>query len=361
MVIAAEFTRLDLWPIWAAAGVLVLWLGFEALHGLRVRRVARLAFGPVERPRLWARVVPAVKPLAGAALAWGLATLYLLPPKVHRAEGLRDEEYQHMMLVLDVSPSMRLKDAGPDQIQSRQERARDVLQSMFSRVTLGRYKISVVATYTDALPVVIDTVDADVVQNILSELPMHFAFRSGQTRLFKGLEKAFEIAKDWDPDSTLLVMVSDGDTVPATGMPSPPKSISGVLVVGIGDPVTGRFVDGRQSRQDASTLRQIAIRLGGEYHDANTAQIPSAMIRGVTQSSQRSAIDKLSRREYALLAVGVGAAVLGLLPWLLHAFGSGWRPGVPRPARNAAIAAAPRPRDRESRPSAVVSEPASTR
>ena len=42
-----------------------------------------------------------------------------------------------------------------------------------------------------------------------------------------------------------------------------PASVAGVLVVGVGDPQAGMFIDGHQSRQDVSTLRQIAARLRG--------------------------------------------------------------------------------------------------
>ncbi len=71
-------------------------------------------------------------------------------------------------------------------------------------------------------------------------------------------------------------MLSDGDTVPATGMPKMPASIADVLIVGVGDPRQGSFIDGRMSRQDASTLRQIAARLGGIYHDGNQKHISTA-------------------------------------------------------------------------------------
>ncbi|MFL5332121.1 MAG: hypothetical protein ACJ8H8_02850, partial [Geminicoccaceae bacterium] len=42
--------------------------------------------------------------------------------------------------------------------------------------------------------------------------------------------------------------------------------------------------------------------------------------------------ERLTRREYALIACGLGASVLALLPVLLHAFGTRWRPGVPEQA-----------------------------
>ena len=123
------------------------------------RRVRHLAFGPGGAGRL--DPGRAVAPAAGAAaLAFGLSSLMLdVRP---RATGCRPgaRAWRHLVLVLDVSPSMRLEDAGPDAAQSRTGRARDVLDSIFGRVAIGQYKISIVATYTGAMPVVVDTSDS---------------------------------------------------------------------------------------------------------------------------------------------------------------------------------------------------------
>ena len=45
----------------------------------------------------------------------------------------------------------------------------------------------------------------------------------------------------------------------------------------------------------------------------------------------RGVFKKLTRREYALIACGAGAAVLAGLPLALMLFGTAWRPGA-RPA-----------------------------
>src|SRR5262249_48931972 len=108
-------------------------------------------------------------------------------------------------------------------------------------------------------------------------------------------------------------------------------SISDVLVVGVGDPRAGSFIDGRQSRQDAATLRQIATRLRGTYHDGNTKHLPTDLLVRLTLSPEVGTFARLTRREYALLARGLGAAVAAFLPILLHAFGTRWRPGTPVP------------------------------
>ena len=194
------------------------------LHGQRIRRIAALAFGPDRRPAVWASSAPLLRVASLTALSWGLLTLIDIDPKVHKGEVLADGDYKHVMMVLDVSPSMRLEDAGPEHDLSRMKRARVVMESFFKRVPMEQYRVSVVAVYNEAKPVVLDTKDIDVVRNILGDLPMHYAFVPGETDLFTGLKEAIKLAKPWQPDSTTLILISDGDTVPATGMPKMPAS-----------------------------------------------------------------------------------------------------------------------------------------
>jgi Ca-activated chloride channel family protein len=310
------------------AGALLLALVGELLHLRRVRRVARLAFGASAVPARWARAVPLARVLAHGALAWGLCTLLEVEPRVHESEQIPEEEYRHLILVHDVSPSMLLRDAGVEGTQSRAERAKELIEALFERVPIGKFKISVIATYNGAKPVVEDTKDIELVRHILGSIDMRYAFKAGSTRLFDGIEEAARMAKPWRLRSALLVIMSDGDTVPATGMPALPPSIGGTLVIGVGDHVAGKFIAGHQSRQDASTLRQIAIRLNGEFHNGNKRHVPSDVLASAAADSRKPLIERLTLREYALIAIAVSTALLALLPLLLHYLGTRWRPGV---------------------------------
>ena len=94
--------------------VMVLAVAAEILHVARLRHVAGLAFGPCARPRPWARLAPAVRVAAMGATTWGLATLVALDPKVHKAEDeIPDNEMRHLLVVIDVSPSMHLSMPAP--------------------------------------------------------------------------------------------------------------------------------------------------------------------------------------------------------------------------------------------------------
>lgn len=299
----------------------------ETLHSRRVRRVAHLAFGPEGRPQRWTLLAPVLRLLSATALAWGMATLVTIEPHVHISGEVSEEEWRHLVLVLDVSPSMLLRDAGQSGEQSRSERAKELVDSLFERVPIGKFKITVIATYNGAKPVVEDTRDIELVRHVLTEVNMRYAFKTGSTRLFDGIAEAARIGKPWRAKSAMLVIVSDGDTVPATGMPELPPSFGGTLVIGVGDSVSGKFIAGHQSRQDASTLRQVANRLGGEFHNGNKRHVPSDILAAAASDSRRPLIERLTLREYALLAVTVGSVLLAGLQLLLHYFGARWRPG----------------------------------
>jgi Ca-activated chloride channel family protein len=201
------------------------------------------------------------------------------------------------------------------------------MESFFDRVPIEEFRVSVVAVYNGAKPVVVDTKDFEVVRNILGDLPMHYAFPSGKTKLFDGLEEAAKMASPGIRAARRVVVSRDGDTVPATGMPRMPDSVRSVLVVGVGDARTGKFIDGRQSRQDVPTLRQIAARLCRAFHDGTRSSSPPRS-SSTRRGSRRRTSSRSSRgASTRLIAAIAGAAILGALPMLLTAFGTRWRPG----------------------------------
>lgn len=305
-----------------ASSVLVLSLLAEWLHWRRTRRLAHLAFGPRGRASLLGRISPLLRVIAQTALGWGLATLLVISPQTVASGDANPSQPRHVVILLDVSPSMRLDDAGRDRQLSRMRRGKELIESLFDRVPIQQYRLSLIAFYDKAIPVVIDTRDIEVVKNCFNDLPLNFAFKGKQTNLFAGLEAAAEITRPWNPNSTVLIIVTDGDTVPASGMPKLPASIARTLVVGVGDPISGKFIDGRQSRQDISTLRQVATRIGGEFHNGNEQHISTAAIQRLTAETGKKKFRELTARDFALLAVLAGASLLALLPVALHYLGA---------------------------------------
>ncbi len=314
--------------IYITLGAVLLTALAEWLHVRRCRRVARLAFGPTGKPREWTFVAPWLRVAAIGALAWGFATLLQIGPQSVRRDDLTPEGgFRHLVIALDVSPSMRLDDAGADGKQSRAARAGDVLMSLLQRVATDQVRVSIVAFYTGAKAVVVDTFDMEVVKNCLNDLPLDIAFDVGKTELLEGVRQSVELAKAWQPNSATLVVVSDGDTIPDTGMPQLPRSIRSTLVVGVGDPLTGKYIDGHQSRQDVSTLRQLAARLRGDYFDANRKHLPSVSLAALSHSLPLRDTRERGQREAALACLGLGSFTLATLPVALALLGSAWQAG----------------------------------
>ena len=301
----------------------------EVWHLKRVSRVKHLAFGPQGTAAAWTWCVPALR-VAGLALAcWGFLSLWLVvEARVHKSGVVSENEYQHLVLVVDVSPSMHLKDAGPEGDRTRRQRASDVLESLFNRVPMRQFKVSFVAVYTDAKPLLEDSKDLEVVRHIMEKMPMWHAFKSGKTDLMAGIRQAFKMAKPWNPKSTHVLVLTDGDTVPATGMPKLPASVEQLLVVGVGDPNSGTFIHDHQSRQDVNTLRQVANRLRGVFHNGNQKQLTAQLVSRFVQDQEQRKAANWTRREWALLACVLGSSILAIVPVLLHYFGTSFVGGV---------------------------------
>ena len=323
-------TQATMLPIYVALAAVFVTMLTEWLHGRRIKKISHLAFGPGGAPRLWVMIAPLIRIAAITGAAWGLATLSQLSPKTHHQEGIADEDYQHLVLVLDVSPSMHLDDAGQNMSQTRRERVMDVLESFFGRFATRSHLLSVVAVYTDAKTLLVDSKDIEVVRYLLEEIPLHHAFHKGKTDLFAGLATAAELAKDWKKDSTIVMLLTDGDSVPPKGMPKLPSSVRNVVVVGVGDHSTGKYIDEHQSRQDISTLRQLAKRLGGVYHNGNQKHLTSTTISSLIQTTADDKKREWTLREWAIFATFVGSAAIALLPMALCHFGTKFSGGTRR-------------------------------
>jgi Ca-activated chloride channel family protein len=306
-----------------ALGCLALAIAGERLHARRVARVARLAFGPSGRPARWTLLAPVARCLGVFLLAWGSVTLAQHDPV--EAETTPDAKASRQLLVcLDVSPSMQVVDAGPDaQKVTRAAWAGKVFQGILDRLDMKTTRITLVVFYSKALVVLEQTTDKNVIANMLDGLPMHVGFNPGPTDMAAGLRECVRLAKPWDRKTATLVVIGDGDVeqgASAIGSLSSPPSIADTIVIGVGDPTRASLVSGHSSRQDAWTLKQVAAKFGGVYHDGNRLHLPSSVLDSLTMLSPRSGVP-LGLREAALTAVGTGAALMAGIGPLLAGFG----------------------------------------
>ncbi|HEU5068933.1 MAG TPA: VWA domain-containing protein [Verrucomicrobiae bacterium] len=312
---------------WAAFGALALATFAEWLHARRVQRLGRLAFGPEAKPRAWTRLVPPLRVLAFAVLVWSLVVLLAFEGS-SRTHDRNVAATRHLMVLLDVSPSMEIADAGENGAQTRRDRAAALLKSVMERANNDQTRITMACFYSDALLLVKECADRELIWNFADNLPLHIAFKPGKTSLLKSLNTAGGFVKDFPRKSVTFLVLTDGDTVPDAGLNRMPSSVADVLIVGVGSTRGGTFLDGHQSRQDNGTLLQLARRLGGHYHDGNAKQIPSDLLRHLIAPDEGADRFQISLRTLAIVTLAFSAALLCLLPVLLEFFGSAWRPTV---------------------------------
>ena len=316
---------------WAALGAAGLGVLAEWLHARRCRRLGHLAFGPGHQPRAWVQLTPPLRVLALAGAVWALVALLAFEGS-SRMRELNVAATRHLMVLLDVSPSMFLQDAGESGTETRRARAAAVLKSVMERANSDQVKITMACFYSDVKLLVKECADRELIWHFADHQALHIAYRPGKTDLIKSLNAAGKIVQDLPRKSTTVLVLTDGDAVPNTGLQPMPSSVAGVIFAGVGDPTRGTFVDGHLSRQDSVTLSQLARRLGGRYHEANTKQVPSSLLRSLTAPDERPDKLQISLRLLAIIVLAASVSVLCLLPILLEYFGSGWKP-APSKAR----------------------------
>lgn len=316
---------LQAYAIWAALAAAGLAVVGEWLHASRSARVRTLAFGPADRARRWTRVVPAVRVLALSGLSWSLVTLISFSNFVRESERTTATK-RHLMVLLDVSPSMLLKDAGESGNEMRNTRASAVLKSVLDRVPGDQVRFTAAGFYTETRLLVDDCRDRELILHLAGGTPFHITYQPGKTDLLKSLNQAGELMKNWERKSTTLLVISDGDSVPPAGLKPMPSAVSQVIFAGVGDPRRGSFIDGHNSRQDTATLSQLSRRLNGSFFDCNVRHIPSTALAKLNAESPGAAKWRTDRRLLALITLAASTALLCLLPLLLEYCGSAWRP-----------------------------------
>lgn len=326
--------QLDAWnpnhvALLLAAVVLVLSAWAEWMHARRSAALGRLAFGPAGRPRSWTSAAPVLRVAAGTLLAWGLVILALAPQEALSTTGTdadetAPEDLQRVILLLDVSPSMAIVDAGENRNLERRQRLLQVIKGVFPRISVARTRFSIIAFFTSARPVVVDAYDTAVITNVLDNLPLVWAFEPGKTNVIAGLQATADMARDWPPNSTTVILCTDGDTVDFSQIPKMPRSISQVQIFAVGDPVVGTFIDGHDSRQQAGVLRRLAAELRGSYYDVNTRHVPTSALTELAVNPPKPAKLGFTWKDLALGAIAIGALIFAVLPLLLEYCGAAW-------------------------------------
>ncbi len=319
-------------PLAGAVVALLLALLAEWLQARRIRRVASLAFGPSGKARRWVRIVPWFRCLALSGIAWALLTLLAdKPDAADSRQPTAGGQTEHLVLVLDYSPSMTLSNAGPAAVQTRKERMRQVIGSVVDR-TGKQVCYTVLCFWTRPVPIVQKAFDPAIVRNILNDLPVEYALEPGKTDLGKAVNAALELVRDYPRKSVTLMICTDGDSTETEEIRPLPPAVKRALVLGVGDIQRGEVMDDHLSRQDPVALEALARHLNGRYLDVNTSHVPNGEIGHLCRADERPMARTLSRGEAALLVLAVLTILYaGVLPLALEFGGSDWRPRAAAP------------------------------
>jgi Ca-activated chloride channel family protein len=318
-----------------AAGAAFLFVVLcEFIHARRGARLARLAFGPDERSRRWTRGVPAFRAVAVAGLCWSLTYLLLMnalqdPLKIDPQHDLA-EDAEELVFLLDYSPSMLLEDSGSDAMTARRDRMAAVISAILDRAG-PHVRYTLICFYTKPLPIVRSAFDKAIVRNVLNDLPVERAMSSGKTDLGGAVAKAIEIARDFPPQSTTLILATDGDTDNPPIIGEVPEALDQALVLGVGDPKVGQPIDGHLSRQDTDLLKELATNLEGRYLNVNHEHVPGTAISHLLSSPDAPLRARWTLTRVAYTLFIALAVMYALLPIAQEYFGSSWRPSRIKP------------------------------
>lgn len=295
------------------------------MHVRRIRVAARLAFG-TEGAKTWTHVVPWLRVASLTAFAWGVTTLLMLKleaPDDATAKERHDAEATRLVFLGGFVAEHVFAGRGPDGTLTRHARMREVVEGILQRVS-GNLRFGVIGFYTDSLPVVMEARDPELVRNVFNGLPLTYAMPVGQTDLGTAVNRTLEIVADFPKGSTRMIILTDGDSVPLAPINPRPASVRELLVLGVGNPHKGSFIDGHQSRQEADTLQRVATSLLGVYQ---RRQRQASRDRGAGRSRRAAGPAASGAHARAVGGAGDGARCVHpcVYPCCVEFFGSDWK------------------------------------
>ena len=80
------------------------------------------------------------------------------------------------------------------------------------------------------------------------------------------------------------------------------------------------MISGHRSTQDVASLKSLALKMKGVYHQGNNKHLPSSILNKLTMIRPRIG-EGMGLREWAVLCIGIGGSVLALIGPALLMFG----------------------------------------
>ena len=264
----------------------------------------------------WLRVLPDVL----MALGLALAVVALARPQITQELVEEYSEGIDIVLVLDISESMRAEDFQPNRLEAAKETARKFIEGR------SQDRIGLVIFSGDALSLAPLTTDYDLLNSFIDQIDFSLIPKGG-TAIGSALGVATNRMRESEADTKVVILLSDGDNTAGNLDPVTAANLAHayeikIYTIGIGRdgmvPVVDNFGITRMapSSLDETTLREIAkIGEGEFYRVSNNAALEEVFSR----------IDRYERTEIKVTRyedtrdyyhVPLGWAIVFLLGWL---------------------------------------------
>lgn len=200
-------------------------------------------------------------------LAIGLLIIAMARPQFGRVERQSFSEGIDIMMLLDVSLSMRTPDFSPNRLGASKEAAKDFVDHR-----LGD-RIGLVIFGTDAVTLVPLTLDYGVIKSFIDRIDFNIV-DGNSTAIGMGIATAISKLKPSTAKSKVIILLTDGENNagkvdPMTAAEAAKTSKVRIYTIGVGsDMRQNSFFGGQEAGLDEKSLKQIADMTGGLYFRA---------------------------------------------------------------------------------------------
>jgi Ca-activated chloride channel family protein len=288
----------------------------RARYPLAFTNLELLAQITPERHRSWKRFIP----LALLVLALACAAGALAQPHVKLS---RPDQNATIMLLVDVSGSMRANDVEPTRLDAAVAAMRTFLDRLPSQ-----FKVGLVAFSSEPEPLVSPTSNRDVIRQSIALLEPEAGTAVGDgigvavQMLKSSLKQAGYVRKPGQPVPAAIVLLSDGAQNRGILQPVQAARMSkaaGIRIypVSLGTPqgkVTfgfGQFMNSVPVPPDPYTMSQIAAASGGRSYTAQSASSVVQIYKSLGSSIGRAHTRVEISNWFAVAAAGLLAAAVG--------------------------------------------------
>ena len=313
-------------PLWlyAPVGVLLLWVVSSWVFR---RRGWKFAWGQADTlVRDWSAWIRHINTLV-LLLSVSALAIALARPQLTRDHVEQWSEGIDIMLVLDISESMKIEDFTPNRLRAAKDVAKKFVESR------GSDRIGLVVFSGEAFAKTPLTQDHELVQSEIESIEFGLISSPG-TAIGSSLATATNRMREAEAKSKVIILLSDGDNTAGQIDPLTAAKLAeayGIKIYSIAIGREGRVPFGRdffgrkqyiENSLDETTLREIATIGHGKFYRASDKQTLSKIFKeiDVLEKSEIKELSYKQRSDYYYPYVQWGLILflmyMGLKPWI---------------------------------------------